>query len=228
MKPGYYWARFWMQFTGLGTFWRMATWFATWSAPPYKGRLYLASTNRRGFVSPKAEIHHQNLRLGSNVFIGDRVQIFQAGDGGAVELDDRVRVYADNVLETGQGGSIRVGKDTRIHRGSRLLAYKAAILIGDDVGVSPNCAFYSYDHGLAPGLPISEQLLQTKGPIIVGDHVWLGDSVIVLSGVRIGAGAVVAAGAIVTHDVPAAAIVAGVPARVIKIRGDQVPRSEAG
>jgi len=58
----------------------------------------------------------------------------------------------------------------------------------------------------------------SKGDIIVGDDVWLGENAIILSGVKIGQGAVVGAGAVVTKDVPPYAIVCGVPAKVIKFR----------
>ncbi len=58
----------------------------------------------------------------------------------------------------------------------------------------------------------------SKGPIIIGDDVWIGMNAIVLSGVTIGQGAVVAAGSVVTHDVPAYAIVGGNPAKIIKYR----------
>lgn len=53
-------------------------------------------------------------------------------------------------------------------------------------------------------------------PIKICDHVWIGQRATVLKGVTIGEGAIVAAGAVVTKDVPARSIVAGVPARVIK------------
>lgn len=58
----------------------------------------------------------------------------------------------------------------------------------------------------------------SKGDIIIGDDVWIGYRCTILSGVSIGQGAVIAAGAVVTKDVPPYAIVAGVPARVIKYR----------
>jgi acetyltransferase-like isoleucine patch superfamily enzyme len=50
----------------------------------------------------------------------------------------------------------------------------------------------------------------------IGDHVWIGARAAVLKGVTIGDGAIVAAGAMVTHDVPARALVAGVPARLVR------------
>lgn len=60
-----------------------------------------------------------------------------------------------------------------------------------------------------------------KGPVKIGNNVWIGDNVIILSGVTIGDGAVVGAGSVVTKDVPPFAIVAGVPAKVIKYRFSQ-------
>ena len=62
---------------------------------------------------------------------------------------------------------------------------------------------------------------QTKGPIVVGDDVWIGTNAMILSGVRIGQGAVIGAGALVTSDVPPYAIVAGNPARIVRYRFPQ-------
>ncbi|TIP49654.1 MAG: CatB-related O-acetyltransferase [Mesorhizobium sp.] len=58
----------------------------------------------------------------------------------------------------------------------------------------------------------------TKGPITVGNDVWIGSRAIVLSGVTIGHGAVVGAGSVVTKDVPPYGIVAGNPAKLIRYR----------
>ncbi len=63
-----------------------------------------------------------------------------------------------------------------------------------------------------------QQALMSKGGIHIEDDVWLGYGVIVLDGVHIGKGAVIGAGSVVKQDVPAGAIAAGVPARVIKTR----------
>ena len=91
-------------------------------------------------------------------------------------------------------------------------------LRGDRVQIAQLCGFYSFDHGFAEGKSIYEQPIQSKGPIVIEDDVWIGFNVVVLSGVRIGHGAVIAAGSIVTRDVPAGAIVAGTPARLVRMR----------
>ena len=221
------WIRFWMRHAGLTRRGRLATRLAAWPAPPYKAREYLARLTPRGYVDPDATIYHNAFRLGRHVFIGEAVTIFQASQGGPIELGDFTRVYGHALLETGEGGAITVGADSRIHRGCHLISYKAPIQIGRDVGIAQNCALYSYDHGIHPDIPISQQPLQSKGPVIVDDHVWIGTGVIIMSGVHIGAGAVVASGAVVTDDIPDGAIAAGVPARVVKMRRDLRPRSPA-
>ena len=216
------WSRFWMQFAGFGYFGRIATRLATWFAPPYKERRYLARYNAKGYIAPNATIHHSKLQLGANVFIGDRVTIFQSENGGSVELGDRVHIHQDTCIETGKGGSLQIGADTHIQLRCQFSAYKGSIQIGRGVQIAPNCAFYPYDHGMAPGEPISKQPLQTKGSITIGDEAWLGFGAIVLDGVHIGKGAVVGAGAVVTSDVPDGAIAVGVPARAINMRSNLV------
>lgn len=60
----------------------------------------------------------------------------------------------------------------------------------------------------------------SKGPIKIGDDVWIGTDALILSGVKIGRGSVIAAGSVVVKDVPPYSVVGGVPARVIKYRFD--------
>jgi acetyltransferase-like isoleucine patch superfamily enzyme len=63
--------------------------------------------------------------------------------------------------------------------------------------------------------PFVDQGITAEG-IVIEDDVWLGSAAVVTDGVRIGRGAVVAAGAVVTRDVPAHTVVAGVPAKVVR------------
>ena len=215
-----YWARFWMIFSGTDRLGRFASRLATWFAPPHKSRVFLARLSRKGYISPSAVIHHANLRLGANVFMDDRVVIYQREHGGCIELGDGVYVYRDSILETGYGGTITIGRDSSIHPRCQLNAYLSPIQIGQGVMIAPNCAFYPYDHGLSPEEAIRRQQLTSKGGITIGNEAWLAFGVIVLGGVRIGNGAAVAAGSVVTRDIPDGAIAAGAPARVIKMRSD--------
>ena len=213
-----YWTRLWMLCAGMSTFGRVATRLATWFAPPYKARVPLSYMNRYGYVSPNADICHSSLELGLNVYIGDRVLIFQRKAGGSVKLGDRVCIYRDTIIETGPGGSLTVGAESSIHPRCQIMSYLAPIQIGSGVMIAPNCALYSYDHGVLVDMPIRKQPLQTKGGIFIGDEAWLGFGAIILNGVSIGEGAVVGAGSVVKDNVPDWAIVAGAPARVIKHR----------
>ena len=58
----------------------------------------------------------------------------------------------------------------------------------------------------------------TKGDVVIGNDVWIGRNVLILSGVTIGDGSVIGAGAVVTKDVPPYAIVAGNPAKIVRMR----------
>ncbi len=220
------WKFFWMGFAGLSFFGRIATWLATWFAPPYWGRCHLSYYHPSGYVSPKADIYHQNLQLGANVFIGDRVTIYNDRNGGRVELGDRVHLYGDTCIQTGKEGTVKIGADSHIQPRCQLSAYQAPINIGSNVQIATNCAFYPYDHGMIPGQLIHLQPLETKGGITIDDGAWLGCGVIVLNGVRIGKGAVIGAGSVVNQDIPDGAIAVGVPAKVTKMRSDLALKKE--
>lgn len=58
----------------------------------------------------------------------------------------------------------------------------------------------------------------SRGDVIIGNDVWIGERAVILSGVRIGNGAVIGASAVVAHDVPPYSIVAGNPAKVVRMR----------
>lgn len=214
------WTRFWMRYAGLNSFGRIATRLAVLFAPPYYGRCFFARLNPKGYISPSATVHHNSINFGRNIFIGDNVVIYQDKDGGSVELGDRVHIYGETYIQTGSGGSLKIGDNSHIQPRCQISAYKASVFIGSEVQIAPNCAFYPYNHGVEPDKLIQEQPLQSRGDIIVGDDAWLGYGVIVLDGVHIGKGAVIGAGSVVTDDIPDGGIAVGVPARVVKMRGD--------
>ncbi len=207
-----------MLFAGMSPAGRLATRLASLFTLSYYGGQDLACWNRKGYVSPKAEISHKGLSLGSNVFIDDRVIIYNLHNGGPVKLGNKVHLYRDSIIQTGQGGSISIGSSTYIQPRCTLSSFKGPIIIGERVQIAPNCSFYSYDHGITAGIDMLKQPLQTKGGIVIEDGAWLGVGVTVLDGVTIGKGAVVGAGSVVMKDVPEDAVVMGVPACIVKFR----------
>ena len=212
------WIRFWMRFAGLSPIGRVCTRLAASVAHPHKARSRLAYMNSKGYFSASSIIHHKDLHLGTKIFMDDRVVVFQRENGGSITIGDRVCIYRDTIIETGDGGSLTIGADSSIHPRCQINAYVSPICIGSEVMIGPNCALYSYDHGLADDKPIWNQPLQSKGCISIGDGAWLGFGVIILSGVKIGKGSAVGAGSVVTLDIPDGAIATGNPARVIKNR----------
>ena len=110
------------------------------------------------------------------------------------------------------GLNLRIGRNVFVNQGCRLDDV-GGIEIGDDVMLGPGVRLISSGHPLDPGL---RRRQVTAAPIVVGRNVWIGAGATILQGVTIGEDAVVAAGAVVARDVPAAVVVAGVPARRVK------------
>ena len=93
----------------------------------------------------------------------------------------------------------------------------AKVKFGDYVFIGPNCSFYTPVHPM--DAKTRNSYIEKAMPITVGNNVWFGGSVTVLPGVTIGDNAVIAAGAVVTKDVPANTVMAGVPAKEIRTIG---------
>lgn len=119
----------------------------------------------------------------------------------SINYDGDIIVFKNGTLELGSG----------FFNSSVKIRCKQYIKIGNNVAISHDVTIMDSDaHNIG-----YEEFEMTK-PIIIGDHVWIGTRATILKGVKIGNGAIVAAGSVVTKDVPANSIVAGVPAKVIK------------
>lgn len=109
------------------------------------------------------------------------------------------------------GKNITVGKNVFINSGCRFQD-QGGISIGDGTLIGHNVVLATLNHGIAP----DERHDLFPAPIHIGKNVWIGANAAVLPGVTIGDNAVIAAGAVVTKDVSACTVVAGVPAKVIR------------
>lgn len=132
-------------------------------------------------------------------------------------LEENAHMTVDAPFTMFGGSYIRVFKDSHLilHGGfineNVQISCGATIEIGKGCTIGRDVVIRSYDgHSiLQPGYQIAE-------PIIIKDHVWIGQGATILKGVTIGEGAIIAAGAVVTKDVPAYTVVGGVPAKVLK------------
>jgi acetyltransferase-like isoleucine patch superfamily enzyme len=110
----------------------------------------------------------------------------------------------------GQGGSLVLGTPVFINTGSTIVA-NHHIEVGDHCLIGDLVAIFDSDHH-----PLEPSRPTRVAPVRLGLNVWVGRSATILPGVTIGDHAVIAAGSIVTGDVPARTLVAGVPARPIR------------
>lgn len=124
-------------------------------------------------------------------------------------VDPSLRLFPP--FYTDFGKNIRIGKQVFINACCHFQDH-GGIRLGDGCQIGHNVVFATLNHGLAP----ETRHTTYPAPIVLGKNVWVGSNATILQGVTIGDNAVIGAGAVVTHDIPAGVIAAGVPARVIR------------
>jgi len=135
-------------------------------------------------------------RFRGTVRIGDKFMV----EGMAAGVT--IKVARDAVLSMGNGCYMNTGSSIEVYNEVR---------IGDHALIAPFASIVDDDrHEVEPGSS------RTKGPIIVGNNVWLGRNVAVLPGITIGDGSVIGANSVVSRDIPPNCFAAGAPARVIR------------
>lgn len=112
---------------------------------------------------------------------------------------------------TNFGRFTRLGKNVFINHDCSFVDI-GGITVEDDVLIGPKVSLITENHPLDPG---DRKTLLVK-PIVIKRNAWIGAAATILPGVTVGENAVVAAGAVVSRDVPANSVVAGVPAKVVR------------
>ena len=145
-----------------------------------------------------------------NIHIGDDCQV-----AGKITLAGRGLSTPTPSLKIGH--HVVIGWQSKISVGTR-------VEIGNDCYIAGNCNLSGYPgHPIDPvkralHLPDEEHQI---GDIVLGNNVWLGHSVTILPGVTVGENSVIGTGSIVTHNIPANSLAAGIPAKVIKNIGEE-------
>jgi acetyltransferase-like isoleucine patch superfamily enzyme len=145
-------------------------------------------------------------------FLG-RASGFACGPGLYLSSGCKILVAAHD----GRVGQLTIGRNVYVNHFA-IIDCHYSISIGDSVLIGPHCYICDYDHGVMPDRDVGAQPEGVVGAVAIGDEVWMGANVIVLKCVTIGKGAVIGAGSVVTHDIPSMAIVAGNPARLLRMR----------
>jgi acetyltransferase-like isoleucine patch superfamily enzyme len=110
------------------------------------------------------------------------------------------------------GLDIRVGRKVFINQCCTIYDM-SGVDIGDEVMIGPNVNIITTGHALEPSR--RRAYVEAK-PIVIENNVWIATGVTIIGGVTIGENSVIAAGSVVTKDVPANSLAAGVPARIIR------------
>lgn len=128
-----------------------------------------------------------------------------------LKIDGNVTVFEGAKIVVFNGAVLEIS-DCRIR--SAIIQCATHIKIGKNCSIANGCTIQ--DTNFHPHLNSDGTQINESSEIILGDNVWVCPNAMILKGVHIGDGAIIAAGAVVTKDVPAYAMVAGVPAKIVK------------
>ena len=149
------------------------------------------------------------------VFFGKGLEL-QIGRGGRIDFGRFVWI-GDGTKIRCHEGAVEIGAKTVMGQECTISAYQR-IRIGEQCVIADRAMFIDFDHGVVEvERPIRQQGIY-KRDVEVGNNVWIGYGACILRGVRVGDNSIVGTNSVVTKDVPANAVVAGIPAKVIRMR----------
>lgn len=155
---------------------------------------------------------HRGVYIDCGVYLHACPAGIEIGENTCLMHHAELHVY--NFRQLPRAG-IRIGCDSLIGE-FNVIRGQGGVSIGDRVYTAPLVQILAVNHIYDdPARPFIEQGITAQG-ILIEDDVWIGAGAIITDGVHVGRGAVIGAGAVVTHDVPAHTVVAGVPAKVVK------------
>jgi len=204
----------------------LAGWVPTLIGIALRGVLYRLMLRIDGWAAIESGVRLRfanRIHLGHGAYLDQGVYIHACPNGVSIGAGTLVMhgavLHVYNFRNLPNAG-IRIGRDALISEYT-VIRGQGGVTIGDRVYTSPMTQIVAVNHIFEdPDRPFVEQGITAQG-IVIEDDVWLGASAVVTDGVHIGRGAVVAAGAVVTSDVPAHTVVAGVPARVVREVGER-------
>ena len=210
----------------------LAGWVPTVAGIGLRAVLYRAMMTMEGLSAIERNVRLRfasNIHLGPGVYLDENVYIHACPSGVTIGANTFVMHGAVLHVYNFRGmpqSEIHIGRDSLIGEYT-VIRGQGGVTIGDRVYTSPMTQLIAVNHVVDdPTRPFIEQGITAQG-IVVEDDVWLGANAVITDGVRVGQGAVVAAGAVVTKDVPAHTIVAGVPAQPVRVI-DGTWKSERG
>ncbi len=163
----------------------------------------------------RARVQYEFLRRQSYVVWPLYGPVLSALKDGRLEIDQNVTLLPGCWLNLGTPTArIRIGRNVYLN-GNLMVASYGLVEIGEFTAVGRGALILNAPHRTSdPYLPIMQQGMEVKGPTRIGRNVWIGNNAAIIGAVTIGDRAVIAANSVVTHDVAAGTIVAGIPARV--------------
>jgi acetyltransferase-like isoleucine patch superfamily enzyme len=154
------------------------------------------------------------------VFLGRHLEL-EIGRKGRLRFGRFVWIGDGSKIRCHEG-EVEIGQKTVMGQECTISAYQR-VRIGEQCVIADRAMFIDFDHGVVEvERPIRLQGIY-KRDVEVGSNVWIGYGACILRGVRVGDNSIVGTNAVVTKDVPANAVVAGIPARIIRMR--EVPRN---